>query len=60
MLIYEEFEAFARISECLGLLINGGFIAMDFILWIFCLFGARLRYMRDEASKLDRLRQGST
>ena len=60
MLIYEEFEAFARISECLGLLINGGFIAMDFILWIFCLFSARLRSVRDEASKLDRLCQGST
>ena len=38
MLIYGEFEAFARIFECFGLLINGGFIAMEFILWIFCLF----------------------
>ena len=32
MLICGEFEAFALISECLGLLINGGFIAMEFIL----------------------------
>ena len=60
MLSYGEFEAFARISECLSLLINGGFIAMEFIFWIFCLFGARLRFMQDEASKLDRLRRGST
>ena len=38
MMIYGEFEAFARISECLGLLLNGSFIAMEFILLIFCLF----------------------
>ena len=38
MLIYGEFETFARISECFGLFINGGFLAMEFILWIFCLF----------------------
>ena len=38
MLIYGEFETFAWISECFGLLINGGFIAMEFILWIFFLF----------------------
>ena len=38
MLIYGEFETFVRISECFGLLINGGLIAMEFILWIFCLF----------------------
>ena len=60
MLIYGEFEVFARISECLGLLINGGFIAMEFTLWIFCLFGVRLRSVRDEASNLDRLRRGFT
>ena len=28
MLIYGEFEAFARISECFGLLINGGYVAL--------------------------------
>ena len=38
MRIYGEFEAFARISECFGLLINGSFIVMEFILRIFCLF----------------------
>ena len=32
MLIYGGFETFVRISECFGLLINGGFIAMEFIL----------------------------
>ena len=32
MLICGEFEAFARIFECLCLLINDGFIAMEFIL----------------------------
>ena len=32
MLIYGEFETFVRISECFGLLINGGFFAMKFIL----------------------------
>ena len=32
MLIYGEFETFARISECFGLLINGGFLAIEFIL----------------------------
>ena len=60
MLIYGEFEAFARISECLGLLINGCFIAKELILRIFWLFGARLRSVEDEASKLDRLHRGST
>ena len=39
MLIYGEFEMFAPISERFALLINGGFLAMKFILWIFCLFG---------------------
>ena len=34
MLIYVEFETI----ECFGLLINGGFVAMEFILWMFCLF----------------------
>ena len=38
MRIYGEFEAFAQISECFGLLINGSFIVMEFILRIFCLF----------------------
>ena len=28
MLIYGEFEAFARISECFGLLKNGGSVAL--------------------------------
>ena len=32
MLIYGEFETFVRLFECFGLLINGGFIAMEFIL----------------------------
>ena len=32
MLIDGEFEMFARISECFGLLINGGFLAIEFIL----------------------------
>ena len=36
MLIHGELETIARISECFGLLINGGFIAMEFILRIFC------------------------
>ena len=38
MLAHGELEAIARISEYFGLLINGGFIAMEFTLWIFCLF----------------------
>ena len=38
MLVHEELETIARISECFGLLINGGFIAMEFILRIFCPF----------------------
>ena len=32
MMIDGEFETFAQISECFGLLINGGFLAMEFIL----------------------------
>ena len=60
MLIYGEFRTIARIFDCFGLLINGGFIAMEFILWIFCLSGAKLRSARDEASKLDYLHRGST
>ena len=60
MMIYGEFEAFAQISECIGLLINGGFIAKELILRMFWLFGTRLRSVGDEASKLDRLRLGST
>ena len=38
MLIYGEFETFVRIFECFVPLINGGFIALEFILSIFCLF----------------------
>ena len=38
MQIYGEFEAFARISERFGLLINGGFTVMEFVLRIFSLF----------------------
>ena len=56
MLIYGEFETFARISECFGLLINGGFLAMEFLLWIFCLFWCATKSAQDEASKFDRLR----
>ena len=41
MLIYGEFETIARISKCFGLLINDGFIAMEFILWILCPFLSR-------------------
>ena len=32
MLIYGEFETFARISKCFGLPINGGFVVIEFIL----------------------------
>ena len=32
MPIYGEFETFVQLFECFGLLINGGFIAMEFIL----------------------------
>ena len=59
MLIYGEFEAFARIFEGLNLLINGGFTAKELVLRIFWLFSARMRFVGDEASKLDRLRRGS-
>ena len=38
MMVHGELETIARISECFGLLINGGFIAMGFILWVFCPF----------------------
>ena len=36
MLVHGELETIARIFECFGLLINGGFIAMEFILRILC------------------------
>ena len=36
MLVHGELKTIARISESFGLLINGGFIAMEFILRIFC------------------------
>ena len=32
MLIYGEFEMFARISDSFGLLINGGFPVVEFML----------------------------
>ena len=32
MLIYGEYETFARTSKYFGLLINGGFLAIEFIL----------------------------
>ena len=32
MLIYGEFETFAQISESFGLLINGGSLAVEFML----------------------------
>ena len=38
MLIHGELETIARISECFGLLLNGGFIAMEFMPRIFCSF----------------------
>ena len=36
IMVHGELETTAQIFECFGLLINGGFIAMEFILWIFC------------------------
>ena len=38
MLVHGELETIALISECFGLLINGGFIAMGFILRVSCSF----------------------
>ena len=35
MLVHGELEMIARIFECLGLHINGGFIAMEFMLRVF-------------------------
>ena len=56
----ENLERLREFPSAFGLLINDGFIAKELVLRIFWLFGAQLRSVGDEASKLDRLRRGST
>ena len=59
MLVHGELETTVRISECFGLLINGGLVAMEFPLWIFCPFWCATEIARNEASELNRLRRES-
>ena len=39
MLVHGELETTSRVSVCFNLLINGGSVAMEPILWSFCFSG---------------------